>query len=134
MNAHIEYPRAGRFLNSISNNQSIEITRDRNSTNQIGNERQYSSLKTPYHVTIQSNTDNPKRKESPEPSNTIDCVICLEQININDPSCKQKSQCLPCGHVFHDNCIEEWFKSKEENAFANEAVKLNCPVCRHTAR
>ena len=138
-NAHIGYPRAGRFLDSISNNQSIPITPDRNSTNQSGNERQYvrafdSSLKTPYHVTIQSNTDNPIRKESPRPSNTIDCVICLEQIDINDSSCEQKSQCLPCGHVFHDNCIEEWFKSKEENAFANEVVKLNCPVCRHTAR
>ena len=107
--------------------------------NQSGNNRQHvrssaSSRKTPYHVTVQSNIDHTKHKESPEPSNTIDCVICLEQIDIYCSNPKQKTQCLPCGHVFHENCIEEWFKSKEENAFANEPVKLNCPVCRHTAR
>ena len=138
-NARVGYPIAGRFLNPTSNDQSIDIASNRNSMNRSGNNRERvrsnaSSRKTPYHVTVQSNIDLTKHKESPEPSNTIDCVICLEQIDIHCSNPKQKTECLPCGHVFHESCIEEWFKSKEDNAFANEEVKLNCPVCRHTAR
>ena len=40
------------------------------------------------------------------------CAICLEQ--------SFKSQCKTrCGHLFHINCIKEWFK---HNA--------TCPICR----
>jgi len=30
--------------------------------------------------------------------------------------------CTPCGHVFHMQCVLQWFESKK-----------NCPQCRHTA-
>ena len=69
-----------------------------------------------------------------EKKSNISCVICLDDIDIHSTSIDDQIKCLPCGHVFHQNCIEEWFSSKEKNAVPNEEVKLNCPICRHTAR
>jgi hypothetical protein len=46
----------------------------------------------------------------------VDCVICLEEIEANG-----KEESLPCGHVFHSECINLWFNS-------NNAT--NCPICR----
>ena len=44
------------------------------------------------------------------------CVICLERYKKND-----KIIVLKCNHIFHDECIEEWFISR-----------LSCPLCRLT--
>ncbi|KAL4325152.1 hypothetical protein GQ457_11G027860 [Hibiscus cannabinus] len=43
----------------------------------------------------------------------FECVICLEEE-------KKKAKCMPCGHVFHGQCIEEWL---EKNNL--------CPLCRY---
>ena len=43
------------------------------------------------------------------------CSICLENFKTTLKGCK-----LPCGHIFHENCIKEWL-SKHNN---------RCPVCR----
>jgi len=43
-----------------------------------------------------------------------ECSICLENYQIND-----KVSHLPCGHFYHERCLTEWFKKKEE-----------CPLCR----
>lgn len=40
------------------------------------------------------------------------CSICLENVS-NVP--------LKCGHVFHDKCVLEWFKTNN-----------TCPNCRST--
>ena len=45
---------------------------------------------------------------------TEGCVICLERYQKND-----KIVTLKCNHIFHIECIEEWFKSKK-----------SCPLCR----
>lgn len=42
-----------------------------------------------------------------------ECSICLEK---NGTS----SHTLPCGHVFHGQCIGTWYKSDRR-----------CPMCRH---
>ena len=42
------------------------------------------------------------------------CVICLDGLDEND-----KIRKLPCKHVFHKKCIDQW-------AFCN---KMTCPIC-----
>ena len=44
-----------------------------------------------------------------------ECVICLENLDAND-----HGKMLPnCGHVFHQECIDEWLNKK-----------TSCPLCR----
>lgn len=40
------------------------------------------------------------------------CVICSSKFNNNYVA-------LPCGHVFHSECVLQWISKK-----------LTCPVCR----
>ena len=42
------------------------------------------------------------------------CIICFSDFNKND-----KIKILKCGHIYHKECINEWFKKKEL-----------CPICR----
>ena len=42
------------------------------------------------------------------------CLICLENFQTGD-----KATMLPCIHMFHSNCIQEWLKSKN-----------TCPLCK----
>ena len=46
--------------------------------------------------------------------NTQKCVICLENINLNE------RHFLHCGHFFHCSCIDKWI----------EMGKDKCPMCR----
>lgn len=48
-----------------------------------------------------------------------DCNICIEpfaKLNV--------LRKLPCGHIFHEDCVKDWLC--KEN--------VNCPVCRHDTR
>ena len=83
---------------------------------------------------VEEDTPNNKKDTSDSTTSKINCVICLDNIDIKSTVALEQIKCLPCGHVFHECCIEEWFTSKRNNAFSNEEVKLNSPVCRHTAR
>lgn len=42
------------------------------------------------------------------------CAICLEAYTIKDTV-----KCLPCSHIYHSTCIDEWLSHKP-----------NCPVCK----
>ena len=42
-----------------------------------------------------------------------ECIICLENMIKGD-----KIKILECGHIYHYNCINDWFKKVNE-----------CPVC-----
>ena len=44
-----------------------------------------------------------------------ECIVCLEEQTLGNFACK-----LPCGHIYHRNCIKEWL---EKNC--------SCPVCRY---
>uniref|UniRef100_T1J8S5 RING-type domain-containing protein n=1 Tax=Strigamia maritima TaxID=126957 RepID=T1J8S5_STRMM len=46
------------------------------------------------------------------------CVICLEE-----QKCKQAVKDLPCKHVFHSECIDNWL-----------LANYNCPLCRTDLR
>lgn len=47
---------------------------------------------------------------------TLDCVICYNEIDIND---RQGYMLAPCDHIFHRQCLEQWME-----------VKMECPICR----
>lgn len=64
-------------------------------------------------------------QESPKPAGMLvahDCAICLEDF---------KSGCLllglPCGHCYHQKCIEVWLCG------GNTSCRYCCPVCRWPA-
>ena len=42
-----------------------------------------------------------------------ECIICLDNMKIGE-----KIKILDCGHIYHYNCINDWFKRKKE-----------CPLC-----
>ena len=45
---------------------------------------------------------------------SLDCIICTDSYIENELVCV-----LSCNHFFHEKCIEEWIKYKNE-----------CPICR----
>lgn len=48
-----------------------------------------------------------------DPGSSIECCICYEGI--------VEGKMLSCGHIYHKECIDEWFKEKKI-----------CPYCRAT--
>jgi len=49
------------------------------------------------------------------------CSICLEKYKKNEKCIR-----LNCSHIFHKQCLNEWFKNK-----INKSEELNCPLCRN---
>lgn len=47
---------------------------------------------------------------------TLDCVICYNEIDVND---RKGYMLAPCNHIFHRSCLERWMD-----------VKMECPTCR----
>lgn len=50
-----------------------------------------------------------------------ECSICLEDLASRDEDTYE----TPCGHAFHESCIEEWQETCEGKQF-----KMSCPNCR----
>jgi hypothetical protein len=48
----------------------------------------------------------------------IECAICLNDFS-DSSVCRQ----LPCDHVFHKSCIDEWF-----------ILSVKCPMCKRNIR
>ena len=53
-------------------------------------------------------------RENKKHDNNNSCVVCLCEFQIGDII-----SALPCCHVFHTECIKNWFKNE-----------LSCPVCK----
>eukprot|EP00930_Biecheleria_cincta_P088571 TRINITY_DN77820_c0_g1_i1.p1 TRINITY_DN77820_c0_g1~~TRINITY_DN77820_c0_g1_i1.p1 ORF type:complete len:372 (+),score=58.48 TRINITY_DN77820_c0_g1_i1:146-1261(+) len=51
-----------------------------------------------------------------------ECSICLEDLESRDEDTYE----TPCGHAFHESCIEEWQETCEGKQF-----KMSCPNCRN---
>lgn len=51
------------------------------------------------------------------------CIICMDELNIYESNysnfTKRKPKMLPCGHVFHMNCLKNWMERSQ-----------TCPMCR----
>ena len=47
-------------------------------------------------------------------SENYQCIICMEEFEI-----KEKVKLLPCGHIFHKNCIKQWLLKQK-----------SCPFCK----
>ena len=43
------------------------------------------------------------------------CVICLDNFKTDEKIIK-----LPCNHIYHPECIQEWLKNN-----------ITCPLCRN---
>lgn len=52
-------------------------------------------------------------KDDRAPTMPAECPICLD-VDAGLPSCR-----LPCGHLFHAECVHRWI-----------AVQPTCPACR----
>jgi hypothetical protein len=48
------------------------------------------------------------------PTEKRDCIICLNKFEVNE-----KVLILPCTHIYHKTCINDWFKSQD-----------TCPICK----
>ena len=51
-------------------------------------------------------------------SENYQCIICMEEFVK-----KEKLKLLPCGHIFHNNCIKEWLLKEK-----------TCPFCKSEIR
>jgi hypothetical protein len=49
------------------------------------------------------------------PQDKKDCVICLSKYENGE-----KAIIIPCTHLFHSKCIQDWFKSQN-----------TCPICKY---
>ena len=56
------------------------------------------------------------QKQDNKNENFEKCVICMEKYKIDD-----EVKTLPCFHIFHKDCIEQWLK----------AGKDTCPICKN---
>lgn len=52
------------------------------------------------------------------------CSVCLSEFEEND-SVRQ----LPCGHLFHTSCVDEWLFQKRERG-QTQCCPQRCPMCR----
>ena len=61
-------------------------------------------------------TPAPSMSEDTGATQTLDCVICYNDIDISD---RNGYMLAPCDHIFHRNCLVQWME-----------VKMECPICR----
>lgn len=50
------------------------------------------------------------------------CAICLDEISL-----EEDITMLSCGHLYHRECIFQWFTDNIQNY-----RKVSCPTCRHS--
>ena len=59
-----------------------------------------------------------KKYKKEKYSENFQCIICMEEFKE-----KEKIKLLPCGHIFHPNCIKEWLMKQK-----------SCPFCKSEIR
>ena len=51
-------------------------------------------------------------------SENYQCIICMEEFVK-----KENLKLLPCGHIFHDNCIKQWLLKEKTCPFCKSEIK-----------
>ena len=59
------------------------------------------------------------QKEDNKNENFEKCVICMEKYKLDE-----EVETLPCFHIFHKDCIDQWLK----------AGKDTCPICKNKVK
>ena len=60
-----------------------------------------------------------------DPSNR-ECCICLEPTKLG-----QSLTRLPCAHLFHPTCIQDWLQSQQQQQQQQQQQYATCPICRY---
>ena len=104
--------RVDRWIDNLGNNDSQQPNQQ-NEENNIINELDLRSKDKDLN-TILKFLPVWEVRENKKHENNNNCVICLNDFDIGDII-----SALPCCHVFHTECIENWMKNE-----------LSCPVCK----
>lgn len=59
----------------------------------------------------------PPAGDDADPARSPDCVVCMAPVEL--PAAPGTYMVTPCGHIFHADCLRQWFN-----------VKMQCPTCR----
>ena len=98
--------RVDRWIDSIGNNSEQQ---QNNIVNEVGLQSKERDL-----TTIWKFLPVWEVRENKRSNNNNNCVVCLTEFQIGDII-----SALPCCHVFHTDCIQNWLKKE-----------LSCPVCK----
>ncbi|KAL3111034.1 hypothetical protein niasHT_012952 [Heterodera trifolii] len=90
------------FLNNLEQTINIELIQ------QQQHQQQPQALLAAYHAM-------PQILFMANDQQADDCAICLDPIPL-----ETFVRPLPCNHIFHNDCIEKWYRSNHET----------CPICR----
>lgn len=101
--------RLDRWLDNLGNNVPSQQNEEINILNELGLESKEKDFNTIFKFLSVWEIRENKRHD-----NNNNCVICLYDFQIGDII-----SALPCCHVFHTECIENWLKNE-----------LSCPVCK----
>jgi hypothetical protein len=74
------------------------------------------------------NKENLKQITAKAKNTTLECTICIDNINLTDYEKKKHSNkiVIPnCGHIFHTSCLNTWVRSQILNG-----QQPTCPTCR----
>ena len=58
---------------------------------------------------------------------TLDCVICYNEIDVND---RKGYMLAPCDHIFHRHCLEQWMDVKVSHYLLLHEVGLPHPCAK----
>ena len=64
-----------------------------------------------------------KAEQAQDEPKTATCLVCHQILFLDD---EDQVQWLPCAHVYHKDCIEEWAATR------NVTLELSCPLCKNT--
>lgn len=103
--------RVDRWIDNIgsSNSESNQQNNEQNILNEIGLQEKEKDLNT-----ILKFIPIWEIRENKRHDNNNNCVVCLSEFQIGEII-----SALPCCHVFHTECINNWLKNE-----------LSCPVCK----
>lgn len=56
------------------------------------------------------------------PTSDFLCTICIDETR-NEPETRNEVEFIPCGHVYHKDCLRAWWRKN-----------FTCPVCNLDVR